>query len=75
MFRGSNMVRKFVLLSILLPAVPEVASAATILVVTDPMSLERRTVVLDTPGPDRFLLCAGPPAISGCRELPIERRR
>ena len=69
------MVRGLVLLSALLFAAPEAASAATILVVTDPMSLERRTVVLNTPGPDRLLLCAAPPAVSGCRELPIERRR
>jgi len=69
------MVRKLVLLSALLPAVPEAASAATILVVTDPMSLERRTVVLNTPGPDRLLFCAAPPAVSGCRELPVTRKR
>ena len=69
------MVRKFLFLGMMLPVVSEAASAATIVVVTDPMSLERRTVVLNTPGPDRVLLCAAPPAVSGCRELPIERRR
>jgi len=49
------------------------SSAATIVVVTDPMSLEKRTVVLDTPGPDRLFVCAAPPAVSGCRQLPIKR--
>ncbi|MCW3796743.1 hypothetical protein OMW55_02840 [Sphingomonas sp. BN140010] len=56
-----------------LVVVPNVASATTIVVMTDPMSLERRTVVLDTPGPDRLFVCAAPPAVSGCRELPIKR--
>jgi hypothetical protein len=54
-------------------AVPGAAHAATIVVVTDPMSLEKRTVVLDTPGPDRLFVCAAPPAVSGCREMPIRR--
>lgn len=53
--------------------VPSAASAATVVIMTDPMSLERRTVVLNTPGPDRVLLCATPPAVSGCRELPVKR--
>jgi len=56
-----------------LAAAPGVASATTIVVLTDPMSLEKRTVVLDTPGPNRLFVCAAPPAISGCRELPIKR--
>jgi len=54
-------------------AAPQMASATTIVVMTDPMSLEKRTVVLDTPGPDRLFVCAAPPAVSGCRELPIKR--
>lgn len=69
------MVRKLALMSVFLFAVPEMASAATIVIVTDPMTLERRTVVLNTPGPDRLLLCAAPPAVSGCRELPVSRGR
>jgi hypothetical protein len=52
---------------------PGVAHAATIVVVTDPMTLEKRTVVLDTRGPDRLFVCAAPPAVSGCREMPIRR--
>ena len=61
------------LLALGLAAAPQNASAATIVVMTDPMSLEKRTMVLDTPGPDRLFVCAAPPAVSGCRELPIKR--
>ena len=53
----------------------EVAQAATIVVYTDPMSLDRRTVVYDTPGRDRVLLCMTPPAQSGCTEMPVKRKR
>ena len=56
-------------------AVPQAAAAATIVVFTDPMTLDRRTVVLDTPGPDRLLFCGAPPAISGCREMAVTRVR
>jgi len=61
-----------VCLPVLLSAVP--AHAAQILIITDPMTLERRTVVLDQPGPDRVLLCALPPAVSGCRDVTPRRR-
>jgi hypothetical protein len=53
----------------------EVAEAATIVVYTDPMSLDRRTVIYDTPGRDRVLLCMAPPAQSGCTEMPVKRKR
>ncbi len=66
------MLGKCALLAGLLLA-PSAASAATLVILTDPMSLERRTVVLNTPGPDRVLLCAAPPAVSGCRPLSIKR--
>ena len=45
------------------------AQAAKILIITDPMTLERRMVVIEQPGPDRFYLCAMPPAVSGCRDI------
>jgi len=51
------------------------AQAATIIIFTDPMTMERRTVVYQTPGPDRALLCMAPPAVSGCTEVPIRRGR
>ena len=51
------------------------AEAAKIVILTDPMTLERRTVVIDEPGPDRIYVCAMPPAVSGCREVtPREAR-
>jgi len=39
------------------------------------MSLDRRTVIYDTPGRDRVLLCMAPPAQSGCTEMPVKRKR
>ena len=69
------MVRKLVLLGALSLAAPEVASARMIVVLTDPMGLERRTVVIETPGPPRVLLCSAPPAVFGCREVPVKSRR
>ena len=45
------------------------AEAAKILILTDPMTLERRMVVIEQPGPDRVFLCAMPPAVAGCRDV------
>jgi hypothetical protein len=45
------------------------AQAAKILILTDPMTLERRMVVIEEPGPDRVYMCAMPPAVAGCREV------
>ena len=45
------------------------AEAAKILILTDPMTLERRMVVIEQPGPDRIFLCAMPPAVAGCRDV------
>jgi hypothetical protein len=45
------------------------AQAARILILTDPMTLERRMVVIEEPGPDRVYMCAMPPAVAGCREV------
>ena len=50
------------------------AAAATIVILTDPMTLERRTVVLETAGPDRVLWCMAPPAVAGCRDITPARR-
>jgi hypothetical protein len=33
------------------------------------MTLERRMVVIEEPGPDRVYMCAMPPAVAGCREV------
>ena len=49
------------------------AEAATIVIVTDPMTLERRTMVVDPRGPDRVWLCALPPATTGCLDVTPRR--
>ena len=49
------------------------AQATTVLILTDPMTMERQTFVLDRNGPDRVLMCMAPPATSGCTEMPLKR--
>ncbi len=51
------------------------APAATILVFTDPMTMDRRTVVVESKGPDRAFVCMLPPGDAGCRAVPIKRAR
>jgi hypothetical protein len=58
-----------------LPAVASPAAAATIVIHTDPMTMERRTVVVDPNGPDRAYLCMLPPGQAGCQRLDIRRGR
>ena len=60
-------------LAFLVAATP--ASAATIIIYADPMTLERRTLVVDPAGPDRAFLCMKPPAVSGCQEIEVKRAR
>jgi hypothetical protein len=49
------------------------AAAATIVVYTNPESLERRVVVVDPDGPDRVYMCMLPPGEAGCHRLPLHR--
>jgi hypothetical protein len=49
------------------------ASAATIVIFTNPMTLERRTVVIDPDGPDRAFLCTLPPGEAGCQPIKVRR--
>jgi hypothetical protein len=49
------------------------AQATTVIIYVEPMTLQRYTKVIDTPGRDRALLCMAPPATSGCTEVPIKR--
>ena len=56
-----------------LPAVATPASAATIAVLVDPMTLEKRTVVVDPNGPDRAYLCMLPPGQAGCQRINLQR--
>ena len=62
----------FLLAMLALTAAP--AEAAKIVILTDPITLERRVVVIDQPGPDRVYLCAMPPAVAGCRDVTRRER-
>ena len=63
------------LAALVLPAVATPAGAATIVILTDPMTMERRTVVVDPNGPDRAYLCMLPPGQAGCQRLAVKRGR
>ena len=62
-----------VLAAMALPLVASPAGAATIVILADPMTLERRTVVVDPNGPDRAFLCMLPPGQAGCQRLNVKR--
>jgi hypothetical protein len=51
------------------------AGAATIVILADPMTLEKRAVVVDPSGPDRAYLCMLPPGQAGCQRLAVKRGR
>jgi hypothetical protein len=61
------------LFALAMPAAAAPASAATIVILADPMTLERRTVVVDPNGPDRAFLCMLPPGQAGCQRLDLKR--
>jgi hypothetical protein len=56
-----------------LPAVASPAGAATVAILVDPMTLEKRTVVVDPNGPDRAYLCMLPPGQAGCQRITMKR--
>jgi hypothetical protein len=60
------------LLGLLAGAAP--VEAATVMIMVDPVSLERTVHVLDANGPDRILLCTAPPSLAGCRDITQRRR-
>ena len=64
-----------VLAALALPAVASPATSATIVILADPMTLEKRTVVVDPNGPDRAYLCMLPPGQAGCQRLAVKRGR
>ena len=66
---------KYIAVGLSFVAFADAASAATIIVYTNPMTLDRRTVVIDTPGPDRAFMCMEPPGNSGCVAIPVKRAR
>ena len=61
------------LAALALPAMASPAGAATIVILADPMTLEKRTVVVDPNGPDRAYLCMLPPGQAGCQRLMMKR--
>ena len=50
------------------------AAAATIVVLTNPQTLERKTIVVDRDGPDRVFMCMLPPGEAGCHQVQVNRR-
>ena len=50
------------------------AAAATIVVLTNPQTLERKTIVVDRDGPDRVFMCMLPPGEAGCHQVPVKRK-
>ncbi|HVL79328.1 MAG TPA: hypothetical protein VM346_08590 [Sphingomicrobium sp.] len=55
-------------------AAPSAASAATVVIYTDPMTMERRAVFIDPAGPAKTYLCMLPPAETDCTEVKARRR-
>ena len=51
------------------------ASAATVIIYEDIITLDRQVVVWETPGPDRAFLCMLPPSDIGCMKIPVRRGR
>ncbi|HEX6740412.1 MAG TPA: hypothetical protein VF079_01285 [Sphingomicrobium sp.] len=51
------------------------AQATTVVIYVDTMTFEHYVKVLDTRGPDRVLMCAAPPATSGCTDVTKQTRR
>ena len=43
--------------------------ATTFIIYIEPMTLDRYLRVIDTPGPDRVLMCMAPPAVGGCTDV------
>ncbi len=58
-----------------MPLAASPAGAATIVILADPMTMEKRTVVIDPNGPDRAFLCMLPPGQAGCQRLAVRRGR
>jgi len=51
------------------------AQATTVVIYVEPMTFDRYVKVMNTPGPDRVLLCMAPPATSGCTDVTAQTRR
>jgi hypothetical protein len=51
------------------------AHGTTVVIMVEPMTLERHVQVYDTPGRDRILMCMAPPATSGCTDVTRRAKR
>jgi len=49
--------------------------ADTVIIYTNPMTLERKIVVNEAPGPDRAFHCFLPPSNIGCQRIALQRGR
>jgi hypothetical protein len=68
--KGESMKRSLMLISGLAGAfAAQPAAAATVVVYTNPETLERRVVVVDPKGPDRLIMCMLPPGEAGCQQV------
>jgi len=54
-------------IAVFLPATA--AQATTFIIYVEPMTLDRYVRMIDTPGPDRVLMCMAPPAVAGCTDV------
>jgi hypothetical protein len=45
------------------------AQAMTVVIFVEPMTLDHYVKIIDTPGPDRVLMCMAPPGMSGCTDV------
>lgn len=51
------------------------AAAETVIIYTNPMTLERTVVVTEGSGPDRAFHCFLPPSDLGCQPIALRRKR
>ena len=64
-----------ILIAAAVMACSSVAQATTVVIMIDPMTMEKHTRVFNTPGPDHMFMCVEPPGVAGCTEIPIKKRR
>ena len=61
--------------AVILAAMPGRAAAETVIIYTNPMTLERTVVVTEGAGPDRAFHCFLPPSNLGCQPIALRRGR
>ena len=61
--------------AVILAAMPGRAAAETVIIYTNPMTLERTVVVTEGAGPDRAFHCFLPPSDLGCQPIALRRKR